>query len=57
MPELKSCPFCGDHAKADCFYDPYELKWEIVCLNNACGSKTKEWETNYKAIEAWNKRK
>lgn len=58
MDDLKTCPFCGNKAKAyvrdygDTHY------WRVSCSSDKCGVNpvTNVYHTKAKAIEAWNTR-
>ena len=56
MAELKPCPFCG--GEADCnnngFMQYGWKKWAVECP--MCGVVSHFFDTEEKAIEAWNRR-
>lgn len=51
MTELKPCPFCGGEAKVQSFY-----KNHCVYCAKCNASTMKYFQTETKAIEAWNRR-
>ena len=62
MNDLKLCPFCGSEALIDrvnvgADYKPWYW-WTVHCANRecVCADLCHEYETEAKAIEAWNTR-
>lgn len=54
-PKLLNCPFCG--GEADCgklVVHNGEWEWAVECIE--CGVITDSFDTEEKAIEAWNRR-
>ena len=49
--ELKPCPFCGS---SNFYSEKIEFDARVGCGN--CGAKTRLYNTDEEAIEAWNKR-
>lgn len=52
--ELKPCPFCGDMAK----YHGMEalVGWVINVMCERCGARTRNYDDEAEATEAWNRR-
>jgi len=62
MSDIKSCPFCGEQPMTgikEYFGDTYDPQWQIGCITEKCIAEYPIdvfFETEQKAIEAWNRR-
>lgn len=57
--ELKPCPFCGEEATLQRYFDPHEdIAFYVACSGESCevSPMTNDFRTEQEAIEAWNHR-
>ena len=57
--KLKPCPFCGEKAELQKYFDTYEeLAFYVVCSGEFCDVSpvTADFKTEKESIEAWNHR-
>lgn len=55
MPELKSCPFCGNDNPTICL-DFRKTRKSYFGYCNICGVKTRRANTKNEIIKIWNRR-
>lgn len=55
MTELKPCPFCGN---CDVIATPWRAFENVFykCICPKCGASVGSYDTENKAVEAWNRR-
>lgn len=53
---LRPCPFCGGAEQRVCgvLMDEGKWSWDVEC--EGCGQKTKYYESEQAALQAWNRR-
>ena len=57
--KLKPCPFCGEKAVLQRYFDSYEeIAFYVACSGESCEVSpiTNDFKTEQEAIDAWNKR-
>lgn len=56
MIKIKSCPFCGAKAEADCIVFADNKYWHVECTDAMCGASSSICDTEEEAVLRWNRR-